>query len=146
MNDTLEMVSLPISLVEKRSKLRGSGYYEDVMQRGLVEENQVRLSFEDLKALYDKYEKPLLPEEHVEPDPHILLLNFIGAMVDSAKSGFKRTTAEQHEARKQICQGCEMWDPTGFWGAGKCKKCGCSGAKLWLATSKCPLNKWPVLE
>lgn len=68
--------------------------------------------------------------------------NFTGAIVDYAKDGFRNVTAVQHASRMVICNGCEFWDKQAFMGLGKCKKCGCSGAKLWIAGSKCPIGKW----
>ena len=60
-----------------------------------------------------------------------------------ANSGMQITTPEQLNARKAICATCEFWNPAGFSGTGSCKKCGCSTqAKLRMATSKCPIDKW----
>lgn len=62
---------------------------------------------------------------------------------DWAKSGFPTASDEQLASRKAICESCEFWDKTGFAGTGKCTKCGCSTqAKLRMATSKCPIDKW----
>ncbi len=64
-----------------------------------------------------------------------------------AKSGFKKVDELQLQDRLDICQGCEFWDQSGFAGTGKCKKCGCSTqAKLRMATSKCPIDKWGPIE
>lgn len=64
-----------------------------------------------------------------------------------AKSGFQTTTPEQLESRLAICQSCEFWEEAGFAGTGKCKKCGCSTqAKLRMATSKCPIDKWGPVD
>jgi len=64
------------------------------------------------------------------------------AMVQWAKSGFKIAPEEQYKDRKAICLACDQWDGEGYFGAGACKSCGCSGAKLYLASSKCPKEKW----
>lgn len=68
--------------------------------------------------------------------------NFGNSMVAFAQDGFKGATKQQIDSRLAICKGCEFWDEGGFFGLGKCKKCGCSGAKLWLNSSKCPIEKW----
>jgi hypothetical protein len=68
--------------------------------------------------------------------------NFIGAMGAYAKDGFRNVTKEEHAVRKAICDGCEFWDGEARMGAGKCNKCGCTGAKLWMASSECPIKKW----
>jgi len=64
------------------------------------------------------------------------------AMIMWAKSGFKTAPEEQYKDRKALCQACPEWDGEGYFGAGACKQCGCSGAKLYLASSTCPLKKW----
>jgi hypothetical protein len=68
--------------------------------------------------------------------------NFIGAMGAYAKDGFRNVNKEEHAVRQAICNGCEFWDAKARMGAGKCMKCGCSGAKLWMASSECPIKKW----
>lgn len=53
--------------------------------------------------------------------------------------------AASHEivtARKAKCLECPSWSPKGYLGLGKCTKCGCSVAKLYMSTSKCLLGKW----
>ena len=46
------------------------------------------------------------------------------------------------EERAKICEGCEFYDAEAFGGKGKCTKCGCASWKLFLATVKCPIDKW----
>jgi hypothetical protein len=68
---------------------------------------------------------------------------FFSSTLGWAKSGLKTVTADQFEARIEICKGCELWEGSGFAGTGRCKKCGCSTqAKLRMATEKCPIDKW----
>lgn len=59
-----------------------------------------------------------------------------------AKAGFPIVSGEVLSERKGICAACEFWNADAFGGLGRCGKCGCSGVKLRLATSKCPLKKW----
>tara|TARA_Y100000310_G_C20554042_1_gene749605 strand:- start:423 stop:737 length:315 start_codon:yes stop_codon:yes gene_type:complete len=68
--------------------------------------------------------------------------NFKSATVEWAKSGFPITDETDYEARHEICKGCEFWDCRAFNNIGRCNKCGCSGFKLYLATSRCPEKKW----
>ena len=78
----------------------------------------------------------------VNPKPREMAKNFAVAMFEYAKDGFKNTTPEQHGQRLAICRACEYWEEGGYYGLGKCRKCGCSGAKLWIDSSKCPIGKW----
>lgn len=59
-----------------------------------------------------------------------------------AADGFTNATKQQHQERLEICNACEFWENESYFGLGKCRKCGCSGAKLWVASSKCPIGKW----
>lgn len=59
-----------------------------------------------------------------------------------AKSGFSWVDDSTLEHRTEICLLCPFWDALARMGMGKCKKCGCSSAKLKLASEKCPMGKW----
>lgn len=80
-------------------------------------------------------------------DPSLFQMakNFGTAMLDSAKTGFKKVTPEQHAERMAICNTCQFWDGKARMGMGKCAKCGCTGAKQWLSSSSCPINLWGSL-
>lgn len=60
------------------------------------------------------------------------------------KAGAPVTPPEVREARRALCDACDYFRPAGNLGLGKCTApgCGCTRGKLWLATEKCPLNKW----
>ena len=69
------------------------------------------------------------------------------SVAEWGKKGFLVAQNQQLEARLNICKGCEFWNSDGFGGTGSCKKCGCSTqAKLRMATSKCPIDKWGPIE
>ena len=101
-------------------------------------------------ASSDSYEKALLNFDEVvsveteKPTQGTieLLKHFTKATIRFAKSGFKIADTETLAIRKAICDKCEFWDSTAFFGRGKCRKCGCSSAKLRLASEKCPIGKW----
>lgn len=80
------------------------------------------------------------------PDPTFLDLtnNFADAIKEWVNSGAKVVNRDVYEYRHAICEGCEHWQSNARLGTGKCKICGCSGIKLWLASSKCPHKppKW----
>ena len=69
--------------------------------------------------------------------------NFIGAVTTWATEGFPLASKDVYESRLTICKTCPEFDPNGFGpGLVRCRKCGCSGAKLHMETSTCPLTKW----
>jgi len=84
----------------------------------------------------------------VEGGPSLLEMasNLAGATVKFVASGFATVTAEQHAERMAICNACEFWDGRARKGMGKCLKCGCTGAKQWVAVSVCPIGKWGAVE
>ena len=93
---------------------------------------------------YEEIRKKYLPQT---PDLIEKIKSLASASSDWAKSGFKTASQIQLENRLAICKGCEFWDQSGFGGTGKCNKCGCSTqAKLRMATSKCPIDKWGPIE
>lgn len=67
---------------------------------------------------------------------------FTKATYNWAKSGFKLADEAELARRKSICNNCNFWYPTARMGLGKCLKCGCSLAKLKLASESCPIGKW----
>ncbi len=60
------------------------------------------------------------------------------------QSGFKLTPSSERKTRSSICAACPHWDDAGNLGLGECRApgCGCTRAKVWLATERCPLGKW----
>lgn len=62
------------------------------------------------------------------------------------KSGASLATRDVRRARLAICQLCPFYNASGNLGLGECQApgCGCTRAKLALATARCPLKppKW----
>ena len=75
--------------------------------------------------------------------------NLIGALANwAAKDSFNKVSTEQFNLRKSICVACPLWDQSGFQNLGKCTKCGCSVAKLYIPSSVCPDSppKWSSVQ
>lgn len=70
--------------------------------------------------------------------------NFAVAMADWASKGFPVVTEEQLQVRLDICRECEWF--RGFAGNSlfhtMCGRCGCSGLKIQIRDSHCPISKW----
>jgi hypothetical protein len=49
---------------------------------------------------------------------------------------------ETFALRKEICVGCEYYDPSAFLGTGRCRVCGCGVGKLHMPSQSCPKGKW----
>ena len=72
-------------------------------------------------------------------------LQFGRAVAGYAAGGFRSVSPDVLAHRRAICTACEHWDPAGFAGTGRCKKCGCSCWKLHFPLSACPVGKWPAV-
>jgi len=61
-----------------------------------------------------------------------------------AKAGMKLVPRDVRRARLATCSGCKYWAAAGNWGLGECRYpgCGCTRAKAFLATSRCPGGFW----
>ena len=72
--------------------------------------------------------------------------NFIKAMQNWQKAGRPVVSKTVWNKRLATCRGCSWWQELAKTKIARCRKCGCSSAKLLLGTSRCPLNppKWDV--
>jgi hypothetical protein len=120
------------------AKRRPAGYAEFVLERGMVDGDFVVLDADGFRTVREKFPLPGRHDVPLTPSTAELAANFAGAMSTWAQAGFKVVEREVYEKRNAICSACEYWLPHGHLGLGKCRKCGCSRVKLWLATSKCP--------
>lgn len=70
------------------------------------------------------------------------MTSFLLSIKNIAKSGFREVSKKTLLKRLLICNNCKFWDSHGWGGLGKCNKCGCSGIKLKMSASKCPIFLW----
>ena len=67
----------------------------------------------------------------------------LGASLASWMSdNFQASPPELITSRTSICKECPYWSAKGYLGLGLCRKCGCSGLKVKMKVSKCPIGKW----
>jgi hypothetical protein len=123
---------------------RPPGYLDFILAHGRIDGDTVILDESTLKEIREKFPAPPPPPRLPEPTVTEMAINFTQAMAGWVKAGFKVVGREVYEQRHVICLSCEYWDAQARAGQGKCRRCGCSRAKLWLAPSKCPLKppKW----
>ena len=66
------------------------------------------------------------------------------------RAGYPLTPRAERKRRDAICAACEYFNKGGNLGLGECLApgCGCTRAKTWLATSRCPLPepKWRAVQ
>lgn len=119
--------------------LRPDGFAGYVLSRGRREGDEVVLddaSHRELRELF--YPAPKQFAAPSEPSFIELSGNFAAAMAGWINAGFKIVDRDEYERRAQTCRSCDYWDAFARMGAGRCARCGCSGLKLWLASSACP--------
>lgn len=62
----------------------------------------------------------------------------VGATARWFAAGRPKRTPEQLAEVRAICSACPHWDPAGWLGKGRCRKCGCAGIKQEWSTERCP--------
>ena len=72
--------------------------------------------------------------------------NFAREVKVWVEGGAKVVSEQEFQKRAELCAACEFYDAEAFGGRGKCRQCGCSSFKLFLATTKCPIDKWMPYE
>ncbi len=138
------MKRIKLSQIASKARTRPEGYVEYVLSLGKIVGDFLELEDHVFNEIRKKYRE----ETPKDPKPEEMVRNFSLAMGKWIKAGFKVVDQEKHNARAAICQGneltpkCDFWEPGARLGMGKCKKCGCTKMKLWLATEKCPVDKW----
>lgn len=148
--NTNNIVKIDKEELERRLKIFPK-YYEGLIKLGEFKDGDFYI-FKEKIAEYNKNnsnsqktEQPKIRKDNLKlsgPPMTELVSNFSKSIFAWAKAGFKVASEEDFSKRKEICGSCEFWKGDANMGTGKCLKCGCSGAKLWLATSECPINKW----
>lgn len=112
---------------------RGENGFEDRRIVEAAEFTRIDLEFE---------KSAILETLDTLPTTFQMVGKFTKASYNWAKSGFKLADEAELARRTQICNKCKFWYPAARMGLGKCLKCGCSLAKLKLASEECPIGKW----
>ena len=131
-------IRFPLAGLQARAHLYPAGYVDFLLARGKVENGIVVLDAAHYHEFRQKFPPELKPPLPPTPTLSELAANFTGAIAGWAQAGFKVVERGEFERRHAVCLACEFWQPDALLGTGKCRKCGCSKVKLWLATSRCP--------
>ena len=84
-------------------------------------------------------------DDELKPDDlGTVAKNFVSAMLNWQKAGRPVVSKKVWKQRLDTCSVCDWWQEIAKTNIARCRKCGCSSAKLLLGTSKCALNppKW----
>lgn len=126
----------------KAALFNGVCYYakrnnsDDFEDRRIVEAN----NFSKVQLDFDSHIKIEIKDNI--PTNFDMAKNFANATLRFVKAGFKLADDETLKRRNILCTSCEFWKANARLGLGKCMKCGCSSAKLYLASESCPIKKW----
>lgn len=145
------MITISLREIADKARRRPAGYYEEVVSRGVIKGDEIEFTDEAFGELRRKYRATKTQSLPPEPTALELAANFTRAMARWSAAGFPVVSEDGYHARSQTCEGvepelrCAHWDGAANLGLGKCKApgCGCTRFKRWLATEKCPLDKWP---
>lgn len=121
---------IPIEQIAEASKHRPKGYFEDVVGSGSIVEGHLEISEKKWIELRGKY------------SGSNLFLKFLRSVFVWIKAGAPVPSILLYRFRRPICGRCTFWNNKAMMGLGRCGKCGCTRAKLWLKTETCPIGNW----
>ncbi len=98
------------------------------------------ICFDNIGYTCDSLRSWICPQENLSMAK--VATNLMTSSVKIAKSGFATVDEATLSKRKEICNKCQYWQPTGNLGFGKCLKCGCTKYKQNFSVESCPLKKW----
>lgn len=64
--------------------------------------------------------------------------NFAASLSLWKRMGYKTVARDVYKERLATCRDCPFYRELGNLGLGECTRCGCTRAKLWLASATCP--------
>jgi hypothetical protein len=79
------------------------------------------------------------------PDLVTRAYSFAHAAKEWIRNGLPVLNREEVEARIEICRTCGYWKGESSPFHVACGKCGCTGLKLWMRTSRCPIGRWEMV-
>jgi len=138
------MVRLVFDDLERVRAARPPGYIDALLQVATRDGGAYVVQDADWRAISQRYGQPTLIKEDPPQEPTVgqMAANFAGAMIGWIKAGFPVVSEDQFRARQAACNSCDDWDGLARLGLGKCRLCGCTRWKPWLATSRCKAGKW----
>lgn len=98
---------------------------------------------DDLEQNICAHMDPRVCEDFIPPTFLAKMTSAAQALYGAAKEWRKPVVSEEVlQQRREICQPCNFYGgSTSILRVG-CKKCGCTGLKLFLVSSQCPISKW----
>lgn len=141
---------MPIDELHRRTAGRGPGFVPAVIASARREGDEIEIPIERWLELTREHLDHTNTTTSTPAEPTLAELagNFAEAMQRWSAAGFPTVTRADFDARSAVCEPCEYWDGAARLGLGRCNVpgCGCTKLKRWLASEKCPKDKWPALN
>lgn len=119
--------------VFEAAKFRPPGYLEDVLaDPAKVVGEYIVMPIHRYSALKERYKL-------VKPSFFQKLRGFLTEMIKWRQAGYRITPHRIFFERNKACAKCPY--SAGKW-IKTCGRCGCTRAKLWLETARCPEGRW----
>jgi hypothetical protein len=131
----MKMRALSLLEVQEAARLRPRGYLADVLAPpARIHAGRVVLPLHRLSALRLRYAR-------ARPGLWQAACGLFRELARWKAAGFRITHWRAFLARSRACRRC----PFSFGRiVARCGRCGCTRAKLLLATARCPEKRWPV--
>lgn len=133
----MKLDAIYISHLERRFP----GFQEHLRRMGRpVEDGQWEVNAAQLAVLVGQLQSGAIPTVPVSKAQRAIeqTRSFLRAMIAWARAGFGVVDSARYVRRKAVCLRCPHWEPEGWFGQGRCGKCGCSKLKLRLKGMVCP--------
>src|SRR5260370_29940520 len=139
-----------LSSLESFAANRPAAYKQQMLQAGNVIGSELEIPPEICARIHTDYPRlPVTEAAQLEtPSLPDLASNFLAAIASWVAAGFPLRTEAEASRILTVCKGsadglqpaCPEWLGDAI--VPRCRKCGCTALKPWLATEKCPLQKW----
>ena len=129
----MRLKCIKLASLEEEAKYRGPEYLAEMLAApALLDGAWVRWPIHRYSALRERYQK-------VRPSVFQQTLGFFREITKWTRAGFRITHWRTFLARSKACRGCHYSvDKI----VARCGRCGCTRAKLMLATARCPEKRW----
>ena len=145
------MLKIPLADIAAFATNRPESYRTALLAAGIIENGKLLIEADVCARIHAEHPPPIsvavTPQVSLPSLPE-LGRNFLAATAAWAKAGFPLRTSAKTAEILTICKGsedglqpaCPEWLGDAL--IPRCRKCGCTALKPWLATEKCPLGKW----
>ncbi len=137
------MLKIPLENIAAFATNRPESYLTALLAAGIIENGKLLIEADVCARIHAEHPPGLsiaVTPEISFPSLPELARNFLSATARWITAGLPVVDRAQFEQRVTVCKTCPEWLGDAL--IPRCRKCGCTALKPWLATEKCPLGKW----